>query len=166
MAMNTISNGPAINPNDLPMLAETDYPSPFNEDVQGRNRRVLGEAFNLTNFGVNMVTLSDGAMSAQRHWHTRQDEFVYVMEGELVLITNAGEQILSAGMIAGFAAGEANGHHLVNRSGADAVYLEVGDRALGDECDYPDIDMRFVEHNGQGKYIHRDGTSYENKEQG
>jgi uncharacterized cupin superfamily protein len=111
---------------------------------------------------VNLVRLPPGCASSQRHWHTRQDEFVYVLEGELTLVTDAGEQRLTAGMAAGFPAGRPDGHHLVNRSGRDALFLEIGDRSPGDEGEYPDIDMiwRTVDGDQRYVYLHRDGTPY------
>jgi len=105
--------------------------------------------------------LPPGQASAQRHWHTREDEFVYVLEGELVLVTDAGEQMLYPGMIAGFPAGVENGHHLINRSDSAAVYLEVGTRDAMDECDYPDIDMLVRIVDGRDRFVHKDGTPYE-----
>jgi uncharacterized cupin superfamily protein len=134
----------------------TGYPQPFRARVAGRTKAKLGDPFGLTNFGVNITRLEPGASSALRHWHTRQDEFVYMLEGELVLITDAGEQVLTPGMCAGFPAGEANGHHLVNRTDTTAVYLEVGDRMDGDEAFYPDEDLRYTD----GTFLHRDGTPW------
>ena len=161
--MNETPKGPAIDPFSLPGVRSTDYPAPFDEDVAGREERVLGEAFKLTNFGINMITLAPGAMSSQRHWHTKQDEFVYMVDGELVLVTDEGDQIMTPGMVVGFAAGVTNGHHLVNRSGRDAAFLVVGDRTSGDEAGYSDIDMRF---NDQGLFTHKNGTPYTTKDEG
>ncbi|HYD69223.1 cupin domain-containing protein [Azospirillum sp.] len=134
----------------------TGYPEPFRACVAGRSKVKLGDQFGLTNFGVNITRLEPGASSALRHWHTRQDEFVYMLEGELVLITDAGEHVLKPGMCAGFPAGVANGHHLVNRTDRTAVYLEVGDRTKGDDAFYSDEDMQFRD----GKFLHRDGTPW------
>lgn len=161
--VNTKSTGPAIDSLTLPGVRSTSYPAPFDEDVAGREKKALGAIFNLTNFGVNMVSLAPGAMSSQRHWHTKQDEFVYMVEGELVLVTDEGEQEMSAGMVVGFAAGVTNGHHLVNRSGRNATFLVVGDRTPGDEAGYSDIDMMF---DGRGDYIHKDGTPYQTRNEG
>ncbi len=136
------------------------YPEPFRAAVAGRERRALGDALGLENFGVNWVRLTPGAASAQRHHHTRQDEFVLVLEGELALVTDAGEQILGPGMAAGFPAGAGDGHHLVNRSEADAIYLEVGDRSRGDEVEYPDIDLARRIVGGEPRFVHKDGTPY------
>ena len=105
------------------------YPEPFGDVVKGRFKRALGNVLGLNNFGVNMVHLAPGGATAQRHWHEKQDELVYVLEGEATLITDAGEQLLTAGMVCGFPAGEADGHHIVNKSDATVVLLEVGDRA-------------------------------------
>jgi uncharacterized cupin superfamily protein len=136
------------------------YPSPYDEPCRLREKRALGDAFGLTNFGVNLVRVPPGCMSAQRHWHTHQDELIYVIDGELVLVTDAGEQALKPGMTAGFPAGNPDGHMLVNRSGRDAVYLEVGDRTAGDEVDYPDIDMALRQVDGQRRFVRKDGTPF------
>jgi uncharacterized cupin superfamily protein len=151
---------PALDPATLEPRIGSGYPEPFASDVAAREKRALGDALGLKNFGVNMVHLSPGAMSSQRHWHSKQDEFLYVLEGELVLVTDGGEQTLSAGAVAGFPAGKSDGHHLINRSDSVAVYLEVGDRTEWDEVDYPDIDMlvRYVD--GEEAYVKKDGTPY------
>jgi len=133
---------PILDPKDVPGRRGTLYPDRFKPRVAGREKRALGNALGLQNFGVNLVKLEPGAQSALRHWHTQQDEFVWMVEGEAVLVTEAGEQILAAGMCAGFPKGKPDGHHLVNRSGRDAWYLEVGDRSAGDAAVYPDDDMR------------------------
>ena len=134
-------NLPAFDPLDVPARTGSSYPAPYKAVSEARLKRKLGDAMGLKKFGVNLVHLPPGAGSAHRHWHTRQDEFIYVLEGELVLISDAGEQVLNAGMAAGFPAGVADGHQLVNKSGKPATYLEIGDRSGGDEVDYPDIDM-------------------------
>jgi uncharacterized cupin superfamily protein len=136
------------------------YPEPFKALVAGRERRPLGDAFGLTNFGVNLLRVPPGCASSQRHWHSRQDELVYVLSGELVLVTDAGEQLLTAGMAAGFPAGRADGHHLVNRSARDAMVIEVGDRMPGDEVDYSDIDMLVRWVGGEERFVHKNGTPY------
>ncbi len=153
---------PAMDPLEIPVRRGTDYPAPFDTDVGAREKRKLGDALGLTNFGVNLVTLSPGCWSSQRHWHSKQDEFTYVVSGVLTLVTDEGEQELRTGMIAGFPAGNENGHQLINKSDKDAVYLEVGDRTQGDVCEYPDIDMRtqVVEDGKSDRYIHKDGTPY------
>lgn len=132
------------------------YPEQFRARVAGRSRVRLGEVFGLTNFGANVTRLEPGAESALRHWHTRQDEFVYVLDGELTLVTDAGETVMRPGMCAGFPAGAANGHHLVNRGTVTAVYLEVGDRTQGDAAHYPDEDLIHRD----GRFFHRDGTPW------
>ena len=149
-----------VDPAVLPAGANTDYPDPFRTAVERREKRKLGDAVGLTNFGVNLVRLPSGAASTQRHWHRRQDELVYVLEGEVVLLTDAGEQVLSAGMCAGFPAGSGDGHQLLNRSDRDARYLEVGDRTPDDEVDYPDIDLLVRWIDGVERYVHKDGTPY------
>jgi len=151
---------PALDPGTVPVRKGSSYPEPFRAAVAERAKQPLGNALGLTNFGVNLVRLGPGVVSSQRHAHTRQDEFVYVVEGELVLVTDEGEQALTPGMVAGFPAGTGNGHHLVNRSDRDAVYLEVGDRTPGDEVDYPDIDMQVRIVDGVERFVRRNGTPY------
>lgn len=141
-----------------PRPVSTRYPEPFASQVRGRTKRVLGDRFGLRNFGVNLTTLNPGAISSVYHRHTLQDEFVYVVEGELVLVADGHETTLHAGMCAGFAAGVA--HHLVNRSASPATYLEIGDRTPGDVASYPDDDLMFGQIDGQQVYTHRDGTPY------
>jgi uncharacterized cupin superfamily protein len=137
------------------------YPAVFQPVVKGREKRPLGEHFGLKNFGVNLTRLAPGAASALRHAHTKQDEFIYVVEGNPVLVTNAGEEWLSPGMCVGFPCATGNAHHLINRTGADVVYLEIGDRTPGDEASYPDDDLK-AELVGPGVYrfTRKDGTSY------
>ncbi len=137
------------------------YPEPFASMVAGREKRPLGEPFGLKNFGVNLTRLAPGAISALRHAHTRQDEFIYVLEGCPVLITDAGETPLQPGMCAGFAAGTGDAHHLVNRGDRDVLYLEVGDRTGGDSASYPDDDLRADLVEGRWRFSHRDGTPYD-----
>jgi uncharacterized cupin superfamily protein len=133
------------------------YPPPFDEPCRDKTRRPLGDAAGLSQFGVNLLRLPPGQWSAQRHWHTVEDEFVWVLEGEVVLVTDEGDQVLRAGECAGFPGGVANGHHLQNRAATDAVVLEVGTRDWkNDACDYPDIDMMADEKG----YLHRDGRRY------
>lgn len=150
----------ALDPATLPARTGSGYPAAFRAVVGAREKRALGDPFGLDGFGVNLVRLPPGCWSSQRHWHTLEDELVYVLEGELVLVTDAGEQTMTAGMVAGFPAGEPNGHHLVNRSDRDAVYLEVGSRIPEDETDYPDIDLVLKVRDGQQVFEHRDGTPY------
>ena len=137
------------------------YPPEFLAGFDKRIKRALGDAGGLTQFGVNLTTLEPGAMSALRHWHAREDEFVFVLDGEVVLITDAGEELLGAGMAATFPAGEPNGHHLVNRSGAPATYLEVGTRAPDDEVVYPDVDLHYSKRDGARRFVRKSGEPYE-----
>ncbi|HEX3846840.1 MAG TPA: cupin domain-containing protein [Steroidobacteraceae bacterium] len=131
------------------------YPAPFDEPCAARLRQRLGDAAELSGFGVNLLRLPPGAWSSQRHWHSAEDEFIYVLEGEVVLVTDAGDEVLRPGGCAGFKAGDPDGHHLQNRSARDAVVLEVGGRRPdGDAVDYSDIDMRvdqrgFTRKNGE-----------------
>lgn len=144
----------------IPHRQSSNYPSLFQPQVAGRSKQRLGDAAGLTNFGINLVRLAPGSCSALRHWHSRQDEFIYVLEGELILKTNGGKEYLTPGMAAGFPAGEADGHHLCNQSDVDAVYLEIGDRTPDDQVEYPDDDLvaRWVE--GSWQFTHKDGTPY------
>ncbi len=137
------------------------YPEPFAARVAGRVRRPLGDLFGLTNFGVNLTRLPPGGMSALRHTHSREDEFVYILEGEPVLATNAGESQLRPGMCAGFKAGSGDAHHLLNRTMHDVVYLELGARNVGDTVIYPDDDLgRALAPDGTGLFVHKDGRPY------
>ena len=158
--MSTKLRPPALDPSSVEAKAGSNYPEHFKPRVAGRAKQRLGDALGLKNFGVNLTTIKPGAASALRHWHIRQDEFIYMVSGELVLVTDAGEQVLGAGMCAGFPAGAANAHHLVNRSGRDAVYLEVGDRHEDDVCEYPDHDMRLIPFEGDQVFVHRDGKRW------
>ncbi len=126
----------------------------------GRLKRPLGEVFGLSNFGVNLTRLASDAVSALRHAHTKQDEFIYVLQGRPILITHEGHTQLEPGMCAGFKAGTGNGHQLVNDSNEDIVYLEVGDRTPGDEASYPDDDLKASLVHGVWKFAHKDGTPY------
>ena len=144
-----------------PRVKPSNYPEPFASRMAGREKRPLGDLFGLTNFGVNLTRLKPGAISALRHAHSRQDEFIYILEGEPTLITNEGESPLRPGMTAGFKAGTGNAHHLVNRTEGDVVYLEVGDRSPGDEGSYPDDDLQAVmQENGKWGFTHKDGRPY------
>lgn len=136
-----------------------DYPAPFDEPCRERFRRRLGDAAGLTQFGVNLLSLPPGAWSSQRHWHTVEDEFVYVLAGEVVLVTDAGEELLRAGDCVGFPAGARDGHHLQNRSTQAATVLEIGTRRpVDDEVFYPDIDLHALK--DDAGYAHQDGRSY------
>lgn len=148
-----------IEVSSAPAVAGSRYPAPFDVPCRERFRRRLGDAGGLTQFGVNLLRLPPGAWSSQRHWHTAEDEFVYVVAGEVVLVTDAGEELLRAGDCAGFPAGHADGHHLQNRSDREALVLEVGTRRPDDdEAFYPDIDLRALK--GRAGYAHRDGEPY------
>ena len=135
---------PALDPAGLPERQGSSYPGAFKELCKARSKRVLGDALGLGNFGVNLVNLPPGAASAQRHWHSHEDEFVYVVAGEITLVTEDGEQLLAAGQVAGFPAGRADGHNLINKGTEPAIYLEVGDRNAEDVCSYPDIDLHLA----------------------
>jgi uncharacterized cupin superfamily protein len=144
-----------------PRAKQTGYPAEMAAMVAGRLKRPLGDLFGLTNFGVNLTRLAPGAYSALRHAHAKQDEFVYLLEGEAVLITDAGETLLEAGMCAGFKAGTGDARHLHNRSQNDVLFLEVGDRSAGDSVSYPDNDVVAVfGSDGNWKYTRKDGTPY------
>lgn len=152
---------PAIDPMTVPGYNYSAYPAPFRAPVEGRIRRKVGDALGLNQFGVNLMTLPPGVMSSQRHWHACEDEFVYILEGEVVLVTDAGEQVLGPGMAAGFPAGKRDGHHLVNRSDKPATFLEVGTRRPGgDEGEYSDIDLMVKIVDGEERYVRKDGTPY------
>jgi len=151
---------PAFDPVAVPARTGSAYPEPFKSRVSSRRKQRLGDALGLKNFGVNLTTLPPGAVSALRHWHTHEDEFIYVVSGELVLVTNDGEQRLSSGMCAGFPAGKPDGHCLVNRSGNDAVYLEVGDRRPEDAVTYPDDDIAGRATPQGRRFTRKDGTPY------
>ena len=144
-----------------PRPFRTNYPEPFASRMAGRDKQSLGDLFGLTNFGVNLTRLEPGSQSALRHTHSKQDEFVYILEGEPMLITNAGEFLLKPGMCAGFKAGNGDAHHLINKSARDVVYLEIGDRTKGDEPFYPDDDLQ-LHTNADGKVFgtRKDGTPY------
>jgi len=134
---------PALDPATVHPRIGSGYPPPFDQPVAAREKRALGDAVGLKNFGVNLVRLPAGTASSQRHWHSHEDEFIYIVAGEVELVTDAGAQRLTAGMCAGFPAGRSDGHRLVNRSNRDVVYLEVGDRKEEDQCYYPDIDLHI-----------------------
>ncbi len=136
------------------------YPAPFLARVAGREKRPLGEWFGLTNFGVNLTYLAPGAASALRHSHTKQDEFIYVLQGQPTLYTNDERTVLAPGQCAGFKAGTGNGHHLVNETAETVLYLEVGDRTPDDQVFYPDDDLQAVLVEGHWRFLHRDGTPY------
>jgi uncharacterized cupin superfamily protein len=149
---------PKLDLNAIPATTGSDYPAPFHEPIAQRMRQRLGDAGGLTQFGVNRIELPPGCWSGQRHWHAMEDEFVYVIAGEVVLVSDQGEQVLSAGDCAAFPANMPNAHHLVNRSAASAVCLEVGSRSAQDRVVYADIDMVFDA--TADAYFHKDGTPY------
>jgi uncharacterized cupin superfamily protein len=142
-----------------PTRKGTAYPPPYDRPCLDRMRWKLGDAAGLTQVGINLLRLPAGAWSSQRHWHTAEDEFVWIVAGEVVLVTDAGEEVLRAGDCAGFKAGDPDGHHLQNRSDQDALLLEVGSRRPGEDgVDYPDIDLRLAA--GASDYQRKDGASY------
>jgi uncharacterized cupin superfamily protein len=152
----------AIKASEAPPNAKaSNYPEPFYSRMLKREKRKLGDLFELQNFGVNLTRIRPGGESALRHAHTKQDEFIYILEGRPTLVTDAGETQLEPGMCAGFRAGTGDAHHLVNRSNADVIYLEIGDRTAGDAASYPDDDIR-AEMLGVGKwrFTRKDGTPY------
>ncbi len=153
---------PALDPRTVEVVSRTDYPEPYRSRVLPRHKRGLGDALGLTRIGINATMLLPGKESSMRHWHTHEDEFIYVLEGEVVLRTDAGEQLLSAGMCAGFAAGAADGHQLINRSDRPALYLEVSNRDAADTVYYadPDVDLMWSPEHARGQVTHRDGTPY------
>jgi uncharacterized cupin superfamily protein len=150
---------PALDPKTVEGRRGTAYPDKFKPRVAGREKRALGNALGLENFGVNLVKLEPGAQSSLRHWHTQQDEFVWILEGEVTLVTDSGPQVLTPGMCAGFPKGKPDGHHLINRSKADAWYLEIGDRSAGDRGTYPDDDLASAMVSSY-KVLKKDGSPY------
>jgi uncharacterized cupin superfamily protein len=151
---------PKIDIAAVPARKGSGYPPPFDAPCAERIRQRLGDAGGLTDFGVNLMRLPPGGWSSQRHWHSHEDEFVYVLEGEVTLVTDAGDRILTQGMGAGFPANCADGHHLINRSDRMAIYLEVGNRSDDDKVDYPDIDMKLEMRDGEFAFLHKNGKPY------
>ena len=144
-----------------PRTKPSNYPEPFASRMAGREKRALGDVFGLTNFGVNLTRLAPGAISALRHAHSKQDEFVYILEGNPTLVTDAGETALEPGMCAGFKAGTGDAHHLINRTQAPVLYLEVGDRSPGDSGTYPDDDLKAaLDADGRWIFTRKDGSRY------
>lgn len=158
--MATESKSPAIDPAGVPATTGSNYPEPYKRRVAGRSKQRLGDALGLRNFGVNLTTLAPGAQSALRHWHAKQDEFIYVIEGEVTLVTDAGRQKLKPGMAAGFPAGRPDGHQLVNDTGKPALYLEIGDRTPDDSAAYPDVDLAVRMIDGKWVFTHKDGSPF------
>lgn len=146
---------------EVPLRAKlSNYPEPFASQMAGRRKQPLGDLFGLTNFGVNLTRLLPGGVSSLRHAHTKQDEFVYVIQGHPTLHTDEGRTNLSPGMCAGFKAGTGNGHRLINETGEDVLYLEMGDRTPGDEGSYPDDDLKAQMVDGKWKFVHKNGAPY------
>ena len=159
--MSEKSNPVAVTAADVPARSRPSvYPEPFASRMAGRAKRQLGDLFGLTNFGVNLTRLAPNAVSALRHAHTKQDEFVYILQGRPTLHTDEGRTQLSPGMCAGFKAGTGNGHRLINETTEEVVYLEVGDRTPGDEGSYPDDDLKALLVEGKWKFVHKDGEPY------
>ena len=152
---------PKIDIDRVPVKTGSLYPPPYNAMADGRIKQALGDAGGLTQFGVNLTRLPPGAASAQRHWHEAEDELVFVVSGELVLIEEGGETSLRAGEAATFKAGHADGHYLANRSAQDAVVLEIGTRASEERCQYPDIDLVYEKRGGKVHFTNRAGDPYD-----
>ena len=153
-------NKPAVDPRDIRPRTDTGYPEPYRSRVLPREKRPLGDAVGLSKIGVNLTTLAPGKQSSMRHWHTHEDELVYILEGEVVLRSDAGEQTLTAGMCAGFPAGARDGHQFINRGSRPAIYLEISNRDEEDVGHYsdPDVDLLWNPPNARGKFTRRDGT--------
>jgi uncharacterized cupin superfamily protein len=151
---------PKIDIAGLPADTRSGYPAPFNRIVEGRSRKRLGNAAGLDQFGVNLTTLEPGAASALRHWHEREDELVFILEGEVVLVEDGGEIVLNAGDAAGFKANSGDGHHLINKSNRVVVYLEVGTRSKHERVEYPDVDLMVVRDDKGARYTRRNGEPY------
>ena len=149
---------PKIDVSSVPARKGSYYPSPFDAPCATRTRRRLGDAGGLKDFGVNLMTLPPGGWSSQRHWHSHEDEFVYVLEGELTLVEDEGSTVLRAGDCASFPKNSGNGHHMINRSAMTAVYLEVGSRHPDDLATCSDIDLKSA--NSDGRFVRKDGTPY------
>jgi uncharacterized cupin superfamily protein len=151
----------AILASDAPLRPKpSNYPEPFATQMEGRLKQPLGDLFGLNNFGVNLTRLRPGAVSSLRHAHSKQDEFIYILEGQPTLHTDEGHTPLRPGMCAGFKAGTGNGHRLVNNTVEEVVYLEVGDRTPGDQGSYPDDDIQAQLANGVWVFTHKDGKPY------
>jgi uncharacterized cupin superfamily protein len=151
---------PKIDIARLVVDGRTGYPPPFDRVVAGRERKRLGNAAGLDQFGVNLTTLGPGASSSLRHWHEKEDELIYMLEGEVVLIENGGETVLRAGDAAAFKANSRDGHHLVNRTTHNAVYLEIGTRSRHERVEYPDVDLIAVRDEKGMRFTHKNGDPY------
>lgn len=147
-------------PTSLPSRRSTQYPAPLNQGFDKRVKWPLTEALGLSQFGINLVTLEPGGQSSHRHWHAREDECIYVLAGEITLVLNDGERVLTAGAVAGFPAGDGNGHHLLNRSSAPATYLEIGTRSRDDDITYPDVDLKAVIRGDVLTFLRKSGEPY------
>ncbi len=159
--MTNVAKPVAILASEAPArIKPSNYPEPFASRMTGREKRPLGDLFGLMNFGVNLTRLAPNAVSALRHAHSKQDEFIYILQGNAVLRTDEGLTPLSPGMCAGFKAGTGNGHCLINESAEEVVYLEVGDRTPGDEGSYPDEDLKALMVDGKWQFVHKDGAPY------
>lgn len=152
---------PALDPQSLPARTHSTYPEPYRTRVLPREKRALGDALGLNKFGVNLTLLSPGKESSMRHFHSHEDEFVFVLEGELILKTDSGEQLLSAGMCAGFPAGSTDAHQFINRSDKPVRYLEIGNRDPADKVTYADVDLAYrKDAAGKGVYARKDGSGF------
>jgi len=151
---------PALDPMTLEPRTSTGYPEPYRSRVLPREKRALGDPLGLKTIGINHAVLAPGKESSMRHWHTHEEEFIYVLSGEVVLVTDAGEQLLKAGTCAGFPLGTQDGHQLVNRSSQPAVYLEISNRDPKDRAYYSDVDMVFHGVSANPMFTRRDGTGF------
>ena len=151
---------PKVDVAKVPLKSGSFYPAPFQAEHKGRHKQALGDAVGLTQFGVNITRIAPGAASSLRHYHEQEDEFIFMLEGELVLIENDGEVMLTAGDCAGFKANSGNAHRLVNRSTKDAVYFEVGTRSPHDRVHYPDVDLLLERDKTGRRYLHKSGEPY------
>ena len=151
---------PRIDIANLPIDDGSAYPEPFKRVVRGRGRKRLGVAAGLGQFGVNLTTLQPGAASSLRHWHETEDELVYILDGEVILVEDDGETVLKAGDAAGFKANVPNGHHLINKTDRQAVLLEIGTRSKRERAEYPDVDLRVIRDETGGRYTHKNGQPY------
>jgi uncharacterized cupin superfamily protein len=157
----TAKRSPALSAESMQPRRGSGYPAPLDAPCRERMKRALGDPFGLTDFGVNLVTLPPGAWSSQRHWHSHEDELIYVLSGTPTLVTDEGETPLAPGMCAGFPAGQPNGHHLVNRSSEPAVILEVGSRKAEDDGFYPDVDLQILKRGRGGRFTRKNGEPYD-----
>jgi len=151
---------PKVDIAKVPVRSGSGYPAPFQAEHKERHKKPLGDVVGLTQFGVNLTRIAPGAASSLRHYHEQEDEFVFMIEGELVLVENDGETVLKPGDCAGFKAGSGNAHRLVNRSAADAVYLEVGTRAARERVHYPDVDLHLQRDDKSARWLHKSGEPY------